>query len=112
MPMGDLEREKDGLQNHVFKVQDFSSDQWFDRKIKFSKSPRAEQSEGIFPFFLNVCVSICHFLSHPLSNRKKDTDLKFGIHNRLGIEFFFPFFRKSDPGAASIEKLPRHVDFP
>ena len=74
----------------------------------------------IFLFSLvNVWVSQfldLSFCTGPPDLMENDTDLKLGTHPLLDLIqkwfFFFCFFEKVTLRAASLEKLPCHVDFP
>ena len=71
-------------------------------------STRGEQPVEDIPNFTCKHVSVRRLLG----TTKKATDLKFGTHTPLEIIYFFSFFEKVTLRAASLEKLPRHVDFP
>ena len=65
-----------------------------------------QQAEGIF-----ICVSFC---VTPPDETKNDTDWNFGTHTHSPTPnlkgFFFGFFEKVTLRAASLQKLPRHMD--
>ena len=63
--------------------------------------------------FIYVCVYLFIRVTSP-GQTKNDTDLKFGTHTLLTLSKngIFVFSKKTTLTAASLKKLPCHVDFP
>ena len=77
----------------------------------FSKSTWGKQPVEDIPNFTCICgyVFIC---VTPPGHTENDTDLKFGTHAPIDLTEKQVFVEKMTPEAASLEKLPCHVDFP
>ena len=69
------------------------------------------KAECIF-FYSFVYVWVSWFVRETPDQTKYDTDLKFSTHTPLVKTSYFGFFKKVTMRAASLGKLPCHVDFP
>ena len=77
------------------------------------QNPRETRSRSrIFLFSLVIYVCWLLVCTGPPCQTENDTDLKFGTHAPIDLTEKQVFVEKMTPEAASLEKLPCHVDFP
>ena len=93
--------------------------QMFDTFVFYCQNPREASSRPRIFLILCICVCVCVCIYvcicvTPPGQTKIDTDLKFGTNTAIDLilKRVFLFFDQIPVTAASLEKLPCHVDFP
>ena len=102
---------------HIFRLDDFLSSNFNFNDFSLSKSTWDELPVEDIPIFTCECFCGCvggGVVRNLLIKRKsiQTWNLVHVLPKTISENGFFVFFEKITPRSTSLEKLPRHVDFP